>query len=358
VLASAFFILPRATLTLLPVGTTVSVIVPVSASLEAEAIDLDAGVIPARRVGDYFEGSIQVETTGTAAYESGKATGTVLFTNLLPQDVTIPAGTVVRTSSGSFPIRFATTQDVVVPARGQAPAPIEALEEGPAGNVGPNLINQVEGPASLAVRVTNPEPTSGGMVQEVRAVSQEDMDRARELLTRQLLDEACEGLKVLLEPTEFLPCASLEIQATEAAYDRFLTERADTLGLHMRLLITGLAVDQGNAGTVAYARLVRRLPSGHELVGATFEIGEVAEEPIGTGDITFFVTATGYAAAKIDPDAVREAVRGRRLDRAVEQLQAEFPLAQPPRIEVWPQWMPWMPLLPLRIEVNVVPQGG
>ncbi len=358
VLVSAFFILPRATLTLLPVGTTVSVIVPVSASLEAEAIDLAAGVVPARRVGDYFEGSIQVETTGTAAYESGKATGTVLFTNLLPQDVTIPAGTVVRTSSGSFPIRFATTQDVVVPARGQAPAPIEALEEGPAGNVGANLINQVEGPASLAVRVTNPEPTSGGMVQEVRAVSQEDMDRARELLTRQLLDEACEGLKVLLEPTEFLPCPSLEIQASEIAYDRFLTERADTLGLHMRLLITGLAIDRGDAGTVAYARLSRRLPPDHEMVGASFEIGEVAEEPIGTGDITFFVTATGYAAAKIDPDAVREAVRGRRLDRAVEQLQAEFPLAQPPRVEVWPRWMPWMPMLPLRIEVNVVPQGG
>lgn len=357
-LASAYAIVPRATITLVPTGTTVEVIVPVSADMEAEGVDLERGIIPARRVGDYFEGSIEVETTGTAPFESGRATGTVIFTNLLPQDVVVPAGTVVRTSSSSFPIRFTTTQDVVVPARGQAPAPIQALEEGPVGNVGPNQINLVEGPSSLAVRVTNPEPTQGGALQEVRAVSQADMDRARELLTRQLLDEACEGLKVYLEPTEFLPCPSLEIQATEAAYDRFLTERADTLGLHMRLLITGLAIDRGNAGTVAYARLARRLPPEHELVDAAFEIGEVAEEPIGVGDLTFFVTATGYAAARIDPDAVRDAVRGRALTQAVDQLESAFPLAAPPQISLWPEWLPTMPLLPLRIEVDIVHQGG
>jgi len=356
-LASTCAIVPYAAVTLVPTGTTVSVIVPVSADMDVESIDLTNGVIPARRVGDYFEGDIQVETTGTTAYESGRATGTVLFTNLLAQDIVVPAGTVVRTSSTGFPVRFATTQDAVVPARGQAPAPIQALDEGPVGNVGANLINQVEGPSAMAVRVTNPEPTSGGMLQEVRAVSQADMDRARELLTQQLLDEAYEGLQAYLEPTEFLPRPSLEIQAAETAYDRFLTERADTLGLHMRLLITGLAIDRDNAEAVAYAALTRRLPPDHELVGTTFEIGEAAEEPIGTGDITFFVTATGYAAARIDPDAVRETVRGQQLEQAAARLRAEFPLAQPPRIEVWPRWLPWMPLLPLRIEVNIVPQG-
>lgn len=357
-LASAYIIVPTATITLVPQGETITTILPVSIVFdpEMEEVDIERGLVPARRVGDYFEGYIEVETTGTTAYESGRATGTVLFTNLLAQEVTVPAGTVVRTSSGSFPIRFATTQDVTVPPLGQAPAPIEALEEGPVGNVGPNQINQVLGVAGLALRVTNPEPTTGGAAQEVRAVSQEDMDRARALLTQQLLDEACEGLKVYLEPTEFLPCASLEIQASEVAYNRFLTERADTLGAHMRLLITGLAVDRGNVGTVAYASLSHRLPSGYTLVAFDFEVGEAAEEPIGEGDLTFFVTATGYTAAEIDQVAIRKGVAGRPVPRAAEWLTSEMPLAAPPSISIWPEWLNRVPVLPPRIEVRVVAQ--
>lgn len=355
-LASAYVIIPQATITLTPAGETVTVIAPVSVALDAESVDITTGTIPARRIGDYFEGYIEIETTGTAAFESGQATGTVLFTNLLGQDVTVPAGTVVRTSAGSFPIRFATTEDVLVSAFGQATAPIKALDEGAVGNVGVNQINQVEGIAALALRVTNPEPTSGGSVQEVRAVSQADMDRARALLTAQLMDEAYQGLQAYLEPAEFLPRQSLAIQAREIGYDRFLTERADTLGLHMRLLVTGLAVNQYNARTVAYAALTRRLPSGYSLVGADFEIGEVAEEPVGTGDFTFFVTATGYAAAEIDLQAVRESVLGKSVQGAVDRLAADLPLAEPAHIMVWPEWLGRVPLLPLRIDVRVVPK--
>jgi hypothetical protein len=355
-LISGYVILPRANVTIIPTGQTVSVIVPVSAGREIELIDTAEGIVPARRVGDYFEGSIDVETTGTTARQSGRASGTVLFTNLLAQEVVVPARTVVRTSAGGFPIRFATTQAVTVPPLGQAPAPVEALSEGPVGNVGTNQINRVEGVASLALRVTNPEPITGGSAQEVQAVSQEDMDRARELLTAQLLDRAHGELQVYLESTEFIPRQSLTVQAAETAYDRFLTEQADTLGLHMRLLITGLAVDRDNAEAVAYARLARSLPSGYELVGADFELGEMAEEPIGSGDLAFFVTARGYAAAHLEPQVVRRVVLGKPVSRAAERLDAELPLAESPQIEVWPEWFPWMPVLPMRISVDVIPQ--
>ena len=355
VLLASAIVGPQATITLAPVGETLQIIVPVSADMEVETPDVAAGLIPARRVGDWFAGYIEVETTGTAAFQFGRATGTVLFTNLLPQDVAVPARTVVRTSAGSFAVRFATTQEVTVPALGQVPAPVEALEEGPAGNVGVNQINQVEGVAALALRVTNPEPTSGGSLQEVRAVSQDDMDRARQLLTAQLLDEAYEGLQAYLEPTELLPRQSLSIQAAETAFDRFVTERADTVGLQMRLLITGLAVDQDNAETVAYATLAAQLPDGYELVEAEFEIGEVAEEPLGSGDLTLFVTTSGYVAARLDPEAVRRMALRQPPGRAAERLEAALPLAEPPEIVVWPEWFPLLPVLPLHITVHVVP---
>jgi hypothetical protein len=356
-MGSTYIVGPQATMTLVPSSLSMSIIVPVSAGLDVEAVDTAARVIPASRVGDYFEGYIEVETTGTAAFVSGRATGSVLFTNLLPQDVSVPAGTVVRTSAGSFPVRFSTTQEAVVPALGQAPAPIQALEDGPAGNVGVNQINRVEGIAGLALRVTNPDPTVGGATQEVRAVSQADMDRARELLTAQLLDEAYDGLQAYLEsPTLMLARHSLAVQASETSYNRFLTERADTLGLHMRLLVTGLALDRDNAEAVAYATLVQDIPPDYELIGTGFEVGEMAEEPLGTADLTLFVTATGYAAARLDADSVRRAVLGRPLEEARDNLQTELPLAEPPQLTIWPEWFNRMPLLPVRIAVQIVPR--
>jgi hypothetical protein len=118
-----------------------------------------------------------------------------------------------------------------------------------------------------------------------------------------------------------------------------------------------MAVDQDNAEAVAYAGLVRRLPAGYELVGAMFEIGEEAEEPMGTGDLTLFATATGYASAQLDPDEIRNGILGRRADQAAGSIEDQFPLRESPQITVWPEWFPWMPLLPISIDVRIVPQG-
>nr|HID12729.1 hypothetical protein [Anaerolineae bacterium] len=354
---SAYAIVPSAVVTLVPAGREFTTIVPVSVDPEVETVDHVTRVIPARRVGVEVEGYAEVETSGTMNVAAGRATGVVLFTNLLAQDYLVPAGTIVRTSSTSYPIRFRTTADAAVPAGGQATAPVEALEER-AGNVGAFQINRIEGVAASAVRVTNPEPTTGAEPREVRVVTQADYDRVRRQLIHQLLDQAYVEMGVLLKPTEFLLRQSLRIEAVpKEAYTRFVSEQADTVGLNMRLLVSGLAVDVDNAEAVAYTNLSRRLPPGYVLVDARFELGEVAEEDIGPGWFTFFVTARGYAAAALDTEAVVALVRGQRVADARERLRTEFPLSEEPRVAIWPEWLERLPLLPLRISVQVMPQG-
>jgi hypothetical protein len=361
VLASAYVVVPSSTITLVPATAEFSTIVPVSVDLDIEEVDLAARLIPARRVGDEFEGYIQAETTGEMRIVAGRATGQVIFTNLLVQDYVVPAGTVVRTSSTSYPIRFRTTESVAVPAAGTATAPVEALEDG-VGNVGAFQINQVEGVASSAVAVINPEATTGAEPVEARVVTQADYDRAREQLTRQLLDQAVDELSAnYLEPTEILLPQSLSIQAVpKLAYDRFVTEQSDTVGLNMRILVSGWAVDVDNAEVVAYAALIQHIPPGFELTDARFELGELAEEDVGSGSFALFVTAHGTADALLDPRSVTSLVRGERLDTARDLLVTEIPLAEEPQIVLWPTWpkqLRWlerMPLVPLRIDVRVI----
>ena len=122
-------------------------------------------------------------------------------------------------------------------------------------------------------------------------------------------------------------------------------------------LVSGLAVDVHNAEIVAYMELARRLPPGFMLVDADFDLGEVAEEDIGQGQLALFVTARGYAAAQLNPDEARELVLGQPVGEARQRLMAELPLAEPPRIAVWPERITRVPLLPLRVSVEVVREG-
>jgi hypothetical protein len=356
---SAYIIIPSAEVTLFPAGQEFRTIVPVSADPEIEGVDQSARLVPARRVGVEVEGYFEVETTGIMDIAVGKTSGEVLFTNLLTQDYIVPAGTIVRTSSSSYPVRFRTTADVSVPPAGQATAPVESLEAG-IGNVGAYQINRVEGVAASAVRVINSQRTAGAEPTEAHVVTQEDYDRARDALIRQLLDQAHAEMGTLdvLLPTEFIPRQTLRIEAVpKEAYSRFIGEQADKTGLNMRLLVSGLSVDVDNAEVVAYNVLSRRLPPGYKLVDAWFDVGEVAEEDIGPGKLTLFVTAHGYAAAHLDAETAIAMIEGQRVADARSRLRASFPLAEEPRITVWPERMDRLPILPMRISVEVVPES-
>ena len=358
--AGVYTIAPSAEIKLVPAGEEFTLIVPVYAARDIETVDEAGRLVPARPVGLEVDGFLEVPTSGLLDVALGRTSGEVLFTNVLYQDYTVPEGTVVRTSSTSYPIRFQTAADVVVPAAGQASVGIKSLADG-VGNVAAFQINQVEGIVGSAVRVTNPLATSGSDATEVRVVTQADRDRAREVLMARVLDDAHYQLSNsgLLEPGEVVPRQSLVIQAVpKEAYTRFIGEQADSVGLELRLLVSGLAVDVEQARLVARSVLMNQLPYGYSLVEAWFEVGDIAEENIGPGDFTIFVTAHGYASAELDTKGAIADIAGTRVEDALAKLVADLPLAQPPAIVLWPEQIVRMPLLPLRIAVEVLPFRG
>jgi hypothetical protein len=357
-LATAMLSWPSARIVLVPQGMTYSRVVAISVDPELPQVDLQRGVIPSRRIGDEFESYVEVGTSGRGITFSGRARGQVLFTNLLGQDYRVPAGTVVRTTAGSYPVRYATTQEVILPAFGQGTASVEALDEGTRGNVDPYQINLVEGVVGFAVRVTNPDPISGAESTAIATVIEADRQRAWNLAAQKVMAEAYNGLQdsVYLQAGEFLPNQALVIQATpKQAYTHLIGEQTPVLGLALRLLITGEAIHVSNVQAVAYRQLAAQLPAGYQLLDARFEYGEAAEEDVGPGIFTFYVTAHGYAAAAIDVANVADLVLGKPQEDAAALLMESLPLAQPPQITVTPEWFPYIPFLPIRTQIDVVP---
>jgi len=361
--AGAALIVPNAQITLIPsnqpVGTKLNVVVDPN----IKAVDYTRLRVPATVVYAEVEGNAQVATSGQKDLPSTRAMGKVVFVNQLSQPVRIGKGTAVRTSAFGTAIRFITMQDVEVPAGlgAQVEAPIEATEVGVNGNVAANLINDVEGVAALAVRVSNPQPTSGGGVRQVPSVTQADKDRLRAALLQQLRQRAAAQMQAKLGEQEVLLPESLEVaEVLDETFDRFVGEEAPSVGLQISVRVSGLQVGLQDANALVYAALARQVPPGYDLIpkGLEFQRVETLAPADKRGNLTLVMRGIGFAAARLDLQAIREAVAGKPVDEARLALLQSLPLQANPDVQVWPDWFGRVPYFTFRTQIDVKPQSN
>ena len=228
----------------------------VIADPEATEVDPLTAHIPSEQVTTVVRDLITIPTTGKRGLPDSRASGNVIFVNQLNTPVTVGKGTAVRTTASSQAVRFILTEDVQVPGGigAQAQGKVEAVELGATGNVPANFINEVEGVAALAVRVSNPEPLTGGGEKEVQAVASADRDTAREAIKPQLREAALQQLQAELGPGEFIIAESIGGTILEETFDHEITEQADQLTLLMRVAYTAQKVAGEDANRLVLTR--------------------------------------------------------------------------------------------------------
>ena len=363
---------PWASIVLKPAPEHISTTLNLSAHPGIEKADLGLRVVPARYVEVLVEDTVYVPATGRRMAPSAHAKGTVIFTNRIDQEVRIPKGTRVSTSTGQA-ITFRTTEEATLPPeRGaRVEVPIEAEKPGPQGNVRAFTITQVSGPLALQVSVINPAPTTGGGVQQVAVVTQRDKDTAHREAIRQLTQQAILELTKKQRPGEFIPRETLQYFVMAETYDHFSGDEAEKLGLRMRLLMRGIAVDGNAAQALAKEQLRRQLPPAGRLVrdSVRTKVGPVTAWDPTTHTVYFTVRAEGTYVLDIDEAEVRNAIAGKPIQEAAVILQTRWHLAAPPEIYLGPDWLmhqkwiptTWrerMPVQPGRILVTVNLEGG
>ncbi|UCC63731.1 MAG: baseplate J/gp47 family protein [Anaerolineae bacterium] len=358
-----FYVVPTASVTLVPATQPIQTEVQVVVSRDVEEVDWTTGHIPAKLIQVQVEDSGEVPTTGKRDAADSLATGSVVFINQLSQPVTVVTDTIVSTSLGTV-IRFRTTEAVeLAPAIGAtAAAPIEALEPGSSGNVDAQLINKVEGAISLQVRVTNPAPTVGGGFRQVGAVTAADKNRLRSLLLQQLQQRALAEMQKELGDGEAIVVETVQVDAILAEdYDQFVGEPAEFLGLEMRALVSALAYREDHVRAQAFRALSNAVPDTFSLINGTQTLENVEMAGVLPEGRTVSLTARAGATvvAAIDQAEVHRAVQGKPPELARLALTQTLPLAAPPDIQLGPDWMVdlgWLervPQLSLRILVQV-----
>ncbi len=292
-------------------------------------------------------------TSGQVEYPSTRASGSVVFTNLGDQALTIPAGTGLRVEQDGE-LRFVTLEPVNLPGRenSQVEAGIEASLPGAAGNLPADSIHAVEGPLGLQVEVSNPEPTTGGADETRAGVAASDPPAARRLLLEDLTEQASQQIEQDLEQGQALAHSSLQVNTVlSQEYDRQAGQAGDTILVSMRVEFTAWVYSPGEVEDAIRPLVAMTRPEDAQVVPGTLQVEEEMDTPlIWENDRLYFrVEEDVYYGPS--PDQLLRLLWFVPAERAADELAQRLELDKPAQITLFPAWWPRLPIMEMRIEL-------
>jgi len=304
------------------------------------------------------EGREVLTTTGTTPVPIQPAQGTVRFTNLTDQSVSIPVGTVVSTL-GINPVRFTTQREgrVTTGSGKEILLPVTAAAPGIAGNLPAHAIQAIEGSLGLRLSVSNPSKTTGGQDFQVPAPTLKDQEQLYDLLFEKLRNTAQTELQVQypadLPGGAYAILPSLQfLRVIEETYDPPDLQPASRLELTLRLEFEAWIVPGQALENLASTALDADLPEGFKAIPGTLAIIHITKPSLDESNLAHWkINASRQLQAVVSPAEIASLAAGIRSTHAAAYLAAQLPLQKLPVIHKNISWWPFLPFLPFRVQV-------
>ena len=355
VLALLVLFFPSATVALTPETRMQSLSISLSASPQVTAINLN-GSLPARLASVVVQRTKTAPVTGSVITPNTPAAGIARFRNLNIANLVIPSGTVVRTT-GSPPVKFATTTDAVMPAgvAKTVDVPIQAVDPGTSGNLPADVLVAIEGDLGTSLAVTNPSPTTGGTDHSAPIQTAEDRSHLHDALVAEILTQCKISLPHSLGQGDiYFPDTLAVGQVLSETYFPADGQTGATLSLSMNVQCQARYAQAADINSLASLALDANLPDGFEHASsAVTAITSGVPVTDAYGNTTWKVLAQRLLRAHIDPVETMRLIQGRSLPVAGQRLAASLRLVAKPIIKLTPAWWPWLPVFPFRIAVSI-----
>lgn len=333
----ACYFVPAAKVVVVPPSQPLTAYVEVRLNPLAEESDVQSSVVPAASVRRTIVTTVSTATTGTTEVGDQAATVELVFTNEGSVDFVAGAGTTVSDDSG---VAFATEEPVTVPGGDSAAVTARAIRAGEGGNLDAGQLRLVATALPAGLSVTNPRAAGGGTNREVSAVTQEDVDRVREIADQVLLRAAVRELTAAVEDGTLFPetvsssvLSAIPLANPGDATNAFLMEYT--------AVVSALYLRDHDAERFGEAVLIERLPEGAAMLPGTATVRVSEQDRTFTGGVlTVGLTATGQAAELFEPGALRGRLTSVSPATAAARVQEALGLEEPPRIEITPRWWP------------------
>ncbi|MFH1584815.1 MAG: hypothetical protein ABIB12_01675 [Patescibacteria group bacterium] len=354
--AHAFF--SKAEITLLPEAREISVDLPLTVSVEVFEVEEHSKAIPGRAYVETTEATRLFQGTGTAVQEE-KAEGVIrVYNTYTATALPLVAQTRFMSEEGML---FRAPNRIVVPGfrreggevvPGIVDVPVVAAEAGEGYNIEPSNFS-LPGLAGSALYTLiygeSLKSMTGGTREEIRVVTAEDIERAREELLGDLRVLAAKRMErqlpegYIVDPVSF----ALEVEKASTAVEPGAELKEFTYTA--RAAITGIAFRMEDVRSVV-AEFLRTELNGGERIGGEVR---VSYEP-GIGDPetqTLVLRAHGETKgyAEMDEEALRLRILGKEVLEA-ERILARDPSVFQASVSLWPFWKQRIPRTPERIK--------
>jgi hypothetical protein len=357
---SAYVLLPSATIVVAPRAEALQPL-PLTITADPTVTEPDGAALIVPAVSVPLEVSVTDTFPATGKrVEETKATGQVRFSNLdFLRNNTVPGGSIVSTNAG---VRFRTNSTITVPKAdlvgltvfpGRATVGVTAVDPGVAANVEPNTIVIVpKGEDPQALKVVNPDATSGGTHDEFPKVVKADVDAAVKQLTTALdaafQDRLADPSIAAAGATVFRETAVLGEATPSVDPATLIDQEISAFQLGLSAAGTVITVDPSPVSSIAEQQFRSTVPSGHQLVAGSIKV-TVGAATVAGQVVRFPATATGQQVAVLDPDALKRLVMGKSLADARAALAAYGDAT----VTAWPDWVGSVPTIDSRVSVSI-----
>lgn len=324
-------------------------VTPPTTSVQRE---LDVIVDPVFRTADPGKGQLpgtlmqrRLEVTGATATSQtrqggrDRAKGEIFFTNRSANQATVPRGAIVVARTGA---KFSTDADVrIAPFTvGSSRIGITAVNPGTAGNVEAAVINQLEG-GFTDVFVTNVRATSGGTDREVRAVSQDDINRVREQLLKRAQDQLMQEFAAQAGPERSVPPHTLKTRLENEIYDPPLDAEGEQVTARLTVAATVTSFGNFDLNRLAQQMLQAAAPAGFELPMDQMRLSPPVVTEATDQRMQLRVSGGGVLVKALDTSTLAQQLRGRTPSEVAIYLQTAPDLAgATSQVELSPAWAP------------------
>lgn len=354
-LAVLFWYVPSATVTVLVPVETVGDTVQLIADTKATDVNIERGVVPARRREIMVTRTLPGPVTGSSLVPQDHAAVGLTFSNRTNRAITVPKGTVIHATTG---MQFTLAADVALQPRIGATGEALALAQRPGtpGNVPRNSATRIDGAMNNDVAVTNPNPGEKGTDVRQSVVSEQDVQFLRGLAEAYLADAARKEFLARFAASETVFADGATIELTECAPAPAIGQAARYVEVTCTARATTLMVRDEDLRRIYVDRFSKKISPDRMLLEDRFTT--TVDLP-GQHDATFdrlniAVRVSNLVAPLVDRSRLRDTLSGKSRESVDTTVRELVDTPHSPEVKL-AGWAFWMPKQSSRITIDVRP---
>ena len=346
-----FFKLPKADIKIWPKIDTLSFQQTIVADKSAVQADAVKNVIPAK----YFEvsksDSQEFPATGSAD-NAGKASGIIIVFNKYnpPAPFTLKTGTHFVSDSGKL---YVSLQKIVIPAAkkvgskitpGSVQVKIQAVEGGDQYNIAPSnfSVPGLKGTAYyFSINATSSVAMAGGQAGKIKKVTDDDIQSAKDVLTKKLNDSSIAELKTKIPADYILADGASSTETVTASTATKAGTVADKFTYKETVKASAMAFKKSDLEDYAKAYIISKMPDGKTLLDGSLKTDYSATTvDITGGKETLQFNFSSGVYQNIDKNSLALSLLGENENQITSTINnALGENASKTTVKFWPFWV-------------------